>query len=148
VSLLVYIFVPHHPPPLFLHTFAGHQRGTTLGEGDLLLWFEHWRAIIYHSKKKEKKLSYFRHSAKGTLWLDNIAEISLSEQLYCTYFEVNSKQRVIFIQCSQRVLYVHTHRVLSVLTFINATYTSPQALCKFIFFLIIMDFLFVPFPLS
>ena len=43
VSLLVYTFVPHHSPPLFLHTFAGDQRGTTLGEGDLFLWLEHWR---------------------------------------------------------------------------------------------------------
>ena len=32
------------------------------------------------------------------------------------YFEVNCKQRVIFIQYSQRVLYVHARRVLSIYT--------------------------------
>ena len=52
---------------------------------------------------------------QGTLWLDNIAEINYSEQLYYTYFEVNCKQKVIFIQCSQRVLYVHARRVLSII---------------------------------
>jgi hypothetical protein len=31
------------------------------------------------------------------------------------YFEVNCKQKVIFIQCSQRVLYLHTRRVLSII---------------------------------
>jgi hypothetical protein len=49
------------------------------------------------------------------LWLDNITEINQSEQLYYTYFEVNCKQKVIFIQCSQQVLYVHARRVLSII---------------------------------
>lgn len=54
VSLPVHIFVPHHPPPLFLHTFLGHQRGTTLGEGALLLWSQRWRLSDHQLNPKNK----------------------------------------------------------------------------------------------
>ena len=53
---------------------------------------------------------------QGTLRLDNITEINQSEQLYYMYFEVNCKQKVIFIQYSQQVLYVYARRVLSIYT--------------------------------
>jgi hypothetical protein len=52
---------------------------------------------------------------KERSWLVNFGNIIQSEQLYYMYFEVNCKQKVIFIQCSQRVLYVHVSRVLSII---------------------------------
>jgi hypothetical protein len=56
----------------------------------------------------------FQNMSGKLLFFFYITLYQHAHQLYYTYFEVNCKQKVFFIKCSQRVLYVHARRVLSI----------------------------------